>query len=103
MQSQLGNILRCMVKRNAKIGYAQGMNVIAAHLLTVIGSEEYAFWTLCQIMECYLPLDYFSNFFGVAIDQKVLEEFVEKLFPELAAHFYDIGFSLDMLSLSWFV
>lgn len=48
-----------------------------------MANEEYAFWTLCQIIECYLPLDYFSNFFGASVDQKVLLEFIERLFPEL--------------------
>ena len=44
------------------------MNFIAAHLLQVMSNEEYAFWTLCQMIETYLPLDYFSNFFGVLVD-----------------------------------
>ena len=87
LQSELRNVLTCFVKRNAKIGYFQGMNFIAAHLLSQLRHEEYAFWTLCQIIESYLPLDYFSNFFGVVVDQKVLDEQIERMFPELADHF----------------
>ena len=36
LEGQLRNVLHCFVKRNAKIGYFQGMNFIASHLLTVI-------------------------------------------------------------------
>lgn len=55
------------------------------------------------MIECYLPLDYFSNFFGVHVDMRVLEEYIERQFPELAAHFEQVGFSMEMLSLQWFV
>ena len=68
LHTSLRNVLTCFVKRNAKIGYFQGMNFIASHLLSQMHNEEYAFWTLCQIVEKYLPLDYFSNFFGVVVD-----------------------------------
>ena len=47
LHSNLRNVLMCFVKRNAKIGYFQGMNFIAAHLLSQMRNEEYAFWTLC--------------------------------------------------------
>lgn len=79
------------------------MNFIVAHLLNQMRNEEYAFWTLCQIVENYLPLDYFSNFFGVVVDQKVLDDFIWKMSPDLAEHFEQIGFTTDLLSMSWFV
>ena len=79
------------------------MNFIAAHLLSQMRNEEYAFWTLCQIIEQYLPLDYFSNFFGVVVDQKVLDEQIKRMYPELSLHFDEIGFSTELLSMSWFV
>ena len=50
-----------------------------------------------------MPLDYFSNFFGVLVDQRVLDEQIGNFFPELAAHFRQIGFSTELLSMSWFV
>ena len=79
------------------------MNFIAAHLLQVMRNEEYAFWTLCQMIETYLPLDYFSNFFGVLVDQKVLDELLTRMFPQLAEHFREIYFSTELLSMPWFV
>ena len=47
LHAQLRNVLNCFLKRNAKIGYFQGMNFLAAHLLSQMRNEEYAFWTLC--------------------------------------------------------
>ena len=47
------------------------MNFIAARLLSCMREDE-AFWTLIQIVERYLPLDYYSNMIGVLVDQKVL-------------------------------
>jgi hypothetical protein len=43
------------------------MNFIAARLLYCMKEEE-AFWTMTQIVECYLPLDYYSNMIGVLVD-----------------------------------
>ena len=39
-------------------------------------NEEQAFWVTCMIIERYLPLDYYSNFFGVLADQRVLDELI---------------------------
>lgn len=61
--------------RNPTVGYCQGMNFIAARLLNCMREEE-AFWTLTQIVEQYLPLDYYSNMIGVLVDQKVLQHFM---------------------------
>jgi len=70
LQSLLGplrNVLYSIVIRNPTIGYCQGMNFIAARLLYCMKEEE-AFWTMTQIVECYLPLDYYSNMIGVLVD-----------------------------------
>jgi hypothetical protein len=44
--------------------------MIAARLLLVMEEEE-AFWTLVQIIEVILPLDYYTNLLGVLIDLRV--------------------------------
>ena len=33
--------------------------------------EEEAFWCICAIIEVILPIDYYSNLLGVAVDLKV--------------------------------
>jgi hypothetical protein len=37
-------------------------------------NEEEAFWTLVQIVEVILPLDYYTNLLGVLIDLKVFKD-----------------------------
>ena len=66
-ENQLRNVLNTYLKRNAKVGYFQGLNYIAGNLLTCLNEEE-AFWVTCMIIEKYFPLDYYSNFFGVLAD-----------------------------------
>ena len=68
------------MKRNAKVGYFQGLNYIVSNLLTYMHEEE-AFWMVCMIIEKYFSLDYYSNFFGVLADQSLLEVLLEKRFP----------------------
>lgn len=73
------------------------MNFIAARLLVCM-SEEEAFWTLNQIIEKYLPLDYYSNMVGVLVDQKVLQIFMQKRLPKLVEHLRANDFSLDLIA-----
>lgn len=61
----LRNVLNAYVHRCPTLGYCQGWNSIVARLLIVMNEEE-AFWMLVQIMEVYLPLDYYL--LGVLID-----------------------------------
>lgn len=49
-------------------------------------NEEEAFWTLVQIVEVYLPLDYYSNLLGVLIDLKVFKDLMSKRLPKLCKH-----------------
>lgn len=61
-------------------------------------SEEESFWTLTLLIETILPLDYYSNMVGVLIDQHVFEAAVRYFFPELHAHFNDLGFDPSLLA-----
>ena len=78
------------------------MNSLASQLLAVMNEEE-AFWTLCQIVESYFSIDYFSNFFGVLIDQDVLKDLLAERNHELSDHFDDLDFPLNSFSVQWFV
>ena len=49
--------------------------MIAARLLLVMEEEE-AFWTLVQIIEVILPIDYYTNLLGVLIDLRVFQVFL---------------------------
>lgn len=81
----LRRILNAYVLRNPTIGYCQGMHNIVARLITVM-EEEQAFWTLAQIIEQILPLDYYSNMLGVFIEQQIFSSLMEARFPTLCEH-----------------
>lgn len=70
MIGPLRRVLSAFVQRCPTVGYCQGFNFIAARLLMAMPEEE-AFWTLVQIVEVILPLDYYSNLVGVLLDIKV--------------------------------
>ncbi len=59
--------------------------MIAARLLLVMEEEE-AFWTLVQIIEVILPLDYYTNLLGVLIDLRVFQVFLSESLPNLCEH-----------------
>lgn len=46
-------------------------------------SEEEAFWTLVQIVEVILPMDYYTNLLGVLIDLKVYQAIMRDRMPKL--------------------
>jgi hypothetical protein len=49
----------------------------------MVMSEEEAFWTLVQMVEVYLPIDYYSNLLGVLIDLKVFKDLMNRRLPNL--------------------
>jgi hypothetical protein len=77
---KLKNILMAFSLRNNTIGYCQGFNFIVAKLLIVINNEEEAFWVFTNIIENYLPGDFYINFFGVKNDIQIIKKnYYEKL------------------------
>ena len=108
----LRRVLRAHSCRNAAIGYTQGLNYIAAMLLSqgvpacgpaTAHAEAEAFWLLCVITEQLLP-DYFvSSLAGVRTDQAVLNVLLHE-HPDLAdlpAHFEAVGFDLLLVTPQW--
>ena len=93
-QKKLTNILTAFVRRDATIGYSQGFNFIVGKLLFVIKDEEKVFWTFTQIIENYLPGDFYLLFSGVKKDMDVIERIIRK---EL--HFKDANIELCIKNL----
>ena len=77
-KKKLTNILTAFVRRNATIGYSQGFNFIVGKLLYVVRDEEKVFWIFTQIIENYLPGDFYLLFYGVRKDMKVIEKIIKK-------------------------
>jgi hypothetical protein len=70
--------------------------------LSVLNEEE-AFWTLVQLVEVYLPLDYYSNLLGVLIDLKVFKDLMGKRLPKLCKHLEEQDFDVDLLLTKWLI
>ena len=77
-KQKLTNILTAFTRRNATIGYSQGFNFIVGKLLMVVDDEEKVFWIFTQIIENYLPGDFFLLFYGVRKDMKIIEKLIKK-------------------------
>lgn len=66
-------------------------------------NEEEAFWTLVQMVEIYLPIDYYSNLLGVLIDLKVFKDLMSKRLPKLCKHLESQDFDVDLLLTKWLI
>ena len=73
---KLKNILMAFAYRNITIGYSQGFNFIAAKILLVIQNEEESFWVFTNILENYLPIDFYLKFTGVKVDMQVVKNLI---------------------------
>ena len=91
---KLQRILTAFVRRNATIGYSQGFNFIVAKLLMVVGEEEKVFWIFTQIIETYLPGDFYLLFTGVRKDMQIIEKIIKKKLK-----FFDNNIELCMSNL----
>jgi len=77
-RKKMRNILTAFARRNATIGYSQGFNCIVGKLLMVVEDEEKVFWIFTQIVEAYLPGDFYLLFSGVRKDMKIIENIIKK-------------------------
>ncbi|KAM0786289.1 hypothetical protein ACM66B_001768 [Microbotryomycetes sp. NB124-2] len=102
--AKLRNVLVAYSWRNPQIGYCQGMNNLTATLLLTHSSEEDAFWVLVCIIEKILPSDYYTSHLLVSqADQRVLNDFVRRLLPDVADHLEELGVELPAITFGWFL
>lgn len=103
IHEKMARILSSYTRRNPTIGYWQGMNCLAGMILRVVSDEEEAFWIFCNIIECILPLDYYTLMLQVMIDQKVLMHLVQTRKPKFLKNYWDIEVELVIKSFQWFI
>ena len=99
---QLRRVLCAYSWRNPTVGYCQSMNIITSILLLFMTEEE-AFWLLSVIVEVLLPGYYSTPLVGLMTDQHILEIFVDIHFPKLGEHLKNLGISLTILTMPWFI
>ncbi|WBW70878.1 Rab GAP [Schizosaccharomyces osmophilus] len=98
----LRNVLVAFSWKNQDVGYCQAMNIVAAALL-IHCNEAQAFYLMHKICEDYIPGYYSKTMYGTLIDQQVYETLVQRLMPNLHAHFVNKDIQLSIISLPWFL
>ena len=81
-RTHISNVLKAFCARNPKIGYSQGMNLIAAFLLNFFQQEK-AFWMFTFIVEKILPSSFYQRvdnvpFFGFQVEKMIVTNLVFK-------------------------
>ena len=101
---KLNEVLLAYSRRNAEVGYCQGMNLITACLLLIMPTSEDAFWMLSSIIETILPRGYYDHsLLASRADQQVLRLYVTEILPKLSAHLDDLSIELEALTFQWFL
>lgn len=99
---KLRRVLSAYSWKVPSVGYCQGMNIITAALLIFMDEEE-AFWTLYVLCEKLVPGYYTKTMYGALLDQRVLEELINKHIPVLGQHFQKNDIKISIVSLPWFL
>eukprot|EP00179_Madagascaria_erythrocladioides_P011459 CAMPEP_0198367898 /NCGR_PEP_ID=MMETSP1450-20131203/155417_1 /TAXON_ID=753684 ORGANISM="Madagascaria erythrocladiodes, Strain CCMP3234" /NCGR_SAMPLE_ID=MMETSP1450 /ASSEMBLY_ACC=CAM_ASM_001115 /LENGTH=625 /DNA_ID=CAMNT_0044075391 /DNA_START=1015 /DNA_END=2888 /DNA_ORIENTATION=+ len=99
---RLKNVLEALAWRNEKVGYCQGMNIVAAHLLLYL-DEEQCFWLMVLLMETQLSDYYNTSLIGAKIDQRVFDHLLSTFLPKLKKHLEKIQLDLEVITFSWFM
>ena len=87
------------------MGYVQGFNFIVGRMLSLGFTEEqtHTFWLFAQIIESYLPLDYFYSMSGILTDQKIFHRLMSLKLPKLTARLTKLGIDSSLLCVQWFL
>jgi hypothetical protein len=100
---ELKEVLVAYSIRNPNVGYCQGLNFIVAILLMFGFTEEETFWIYVQIIEKYLPYDYFSSMAGILLDQKVFDCLFRLKMVNVSKHLDRLGIESCILTVQWFI
>lgn len=92
--NSLKNVLIAYSRRNCTLGYCQGFNYIVGKILKIVSNEENAFWIFVQIIENILPINYYSDSFGIIIDNNILFDILQDINKDLIEHFKKYNFEL---------
>ena len=103
--NSLKNILISYSRRNKTIGYNQGFNFIAAKILKQLDDEENSFWVYTQILEVYLPLNYYNDLIGVMADCSIFQMLLKSHHPDIYKVFEKnkLDMELSGIYLKWFI
>ncbi|EQC30041.1 hypothetical protein SDRG_12320 [Saprolegnia diclina VS20] len=100
----LTRVLTSFAIRCPRIGYCQGMNEIAAVLLSSAKmDEEKAFWALVYLLEDVLPEYHTHSMAGLHTDCSLLQSWLLRNDPYLSQHLAALGLNMEVLCTAWLV
>eukprot|EP00927_Polykrikos_kofoidii_P072436 TRINITY_DN68555_c0_g1_i1.p1 TRINITY_DN68555_c0_g1~~TRINITY_DN68555_c0_g1_i1.p1 ORF type:complete len:473 (+),score=59.69 TRINITY_DN68555_c0_g1_i1:72-1490(+) len=103
-RSALRNVLVAFACHSPRIGYCQGLNVIAAVMISVFFDEERAFWGLLCAIDCLGVEDYYTDGMELLrVDMRVLCSIFAERSPRAAGRFEDHGMNLMSICSGWFI
>ena len=62
--------------RNIIIDYSHEFNFITVKILLVIQNEEESFWVFINILENYLPFDFYLKFTGLKFYMQIIKNLI---------------------------
>lgn len=89
--------------RNPEIGYAQGMNQVAAVFLKLGFEDESCFWMLARVLEELIPGCHAPDLHGLFRDTAVADVLVQTFLPAHAAAFVNAEIQLLWLTADFFL
>eukprot|EP01117_Protostelium_nocturnum_P014915 TRINITY_DN5730_c0_g1_i1.p1 TRINITY_DN5730_c0_g1~~TRINITY_DN5730_c0_g1_i1.p1 ORF type:complete len:1994 (-),score=818.28 TRINITY_DN5730_c0_g1_i1:77-6058(-) len=102
LKEKLRRVLVAYSRRNPLVGYCQSMNTLTGVLLLLM-KEEWAFFTLCALVEDY-HIEYFGkSMIGILVDQSIFESQLANKMPELFQHLTEESFPCSALTFKWFI
>lgn len=102
-RAQLRCVLVAYAHRNQNIGYCQGLNFIVATLLGLGFTEEESFWLFVQIIEHYLPTEYYNSMSGIILDQKIFDYLFRSKMQKVCKALEKIGIESGLFTVQWFI
>ena len=103
--NKLKNILLAFSRRNISIGYMQGFNFIVGKILKNVKNEEESFWIFVEIIEKYLPLNFYIESFGIVCDACISIDLIRENSRKIAEKLKDKNFELIINNIiyKWFL
>ena len=102
-KKKLTNVLMAYSRRNSKIGYCQGFNLIAAKLLKLFDKEEDVFWIFVQIIENILPCEYYCELVGIMSDCSLCSTILKETNKKVMKKLEGLEVVLNNLLYKWFI
>lgn len=100
-QNSIRRVLIAYSNLDASLGYCQGMNFIASHILEHIPDEIDAFWMFVAVLRRTRNL-FCNGLEGFFQATEIFDEIFQQILPDLFAHFTEECADSKMFLTSWF-